>query len=279
VIANPPAPEDRSQGTSATLGDLLYADKTRTPVSESEWVELVQSIAAGDGFALRSLYERTHRLVFTLIMRLIHDRETAEELALDVFHDVWRWASKYDAAGGTVVGWVMNEARSRAGVHIRSAQRSRRVNPHIDEPLRPAIDSFAFWQTDLLRPSTGLWERLAERIAAESGQEFNLAARTEQTEPDWPQVAPGISCKLLATDAEKHRVSMLVRLAPGVAYPPHRHAGVEELHLLCGELWIDDRKLDPGDYSRAEPGTADARVWSETGCTCVLITSPLDELR
>jgi hypothetical protein len=74
------------------------------------------------------------------------------------------------------------------------------------------------------------------------------------------------------------RVSMLVRLQPGVSYPPHRHAGREELHLLHGELWIDDRKLYPGDYYDAEPGTADSRVWSETGCTCVLITSLNDKL-
>ena len=71
---------------------------------------------------------------------------------------------------------------------------------------------------------------------------------------------------------------MLVRLAPNVDYPPHSHAGVEELHLLEGELWINDHKLVPGDYNRAEPGTADTRVWSETGCTCVLITSYNDIL-
>jgi anti-sigma factor ChrR (cupin superfamily) len=69
---------------------------------------------------------------------------------------------------------------------------------------------------------------------------------------------------------------MLVRLDPGIAYPPHRHAGVEELHLLDGELWIENRLLRPGDYNCAEPGTADQRVWSETGCTCVLVTSLRD---
>ena len=97
-------------------------------------------------------------------------------------------------------------------------------------------------------------------------------------EPEWKAVAPGISCKLLATDTVRDRVSMLVRLAPGVDYPPHRHGGVEELHLLDGELMIDDRKLHPGDYNRAEPGTGDKRVWSDTGCTCVLITSTQDVL-
>jgi anti-sigma factor ChrR (cupin superfamily) len=72
---------------------------------------------------------------------------------------------------------------------------------------------------------------------------------------------------------------MLVHLRPGAAYPPHTHAGIEELHLLDGELWIDDRKLVPGDYNRGEPGKGDQRVWSETGCTCVLVTSTDDQLR
>lgn len=72
---------------------------------------------------------------------------------------------------------------------------------------------------------------------------------------------------------------MLVRLAPGASYPAHTHAGVEELHLLDGELWIDERKLFPGDYNHAVPGSGDDHVWSETGCTCVLLTSSKDILR
>jgi anti-sigma factor ChrR (cupin superfamily) len=147
------------------------------------------------------------------------------------------------------------------------------------ETLRPTVDAFVSWPTDVLRPSSSLWGRLAQRIAAETGGKPAAAPAGRWVEPEWKEVAPGISCKLLATDAERHRISMLVRLAPGTDYPPHRHAGVEELHLLNGELWIDDRKLYPGEYSRAEPGTSDARVWSETGCTCVLVTSTRDELR
>ena len=147
------------------------------------------------------------------------------------------------------------------------------------ETVRPVIDAFVSWPTDVLRPSASLGERLAQRIAAETGGKPVLPAPQRWAEPEWKEVAPGISCKLLATDTERDRVSMLVRLAPRVDYPPHRHAGVEELHLLHGELMIDDRKLYPGDYNRAEPGTADSRVWSETGCTCVLITSTRDELR
>src|SRR6266404_5843434 len=144
--------------------------------------------------------------------------------------------------------------------------------------LRPLIGSFVSWRTDVLRPSISLWERLAQRIAEETGKEPVLPPLQLPAKPEWEEVAPGISCKLLATDTEKNCVSMLVRLAPGADYPRHRHAGVEELHLLHGELMIDDKKLYPGDYNRAEADTVDHRVWSETGCTCVLLTSTKDVL-
>jgi anti-sigma factor ChrR (cupin superfamily) len=141
------------------------------------------------------------------------------------------------------------------------------------ETFRPIVDAFVAWPADVLRPPAPLWERLTRRIAAETGQAPLLPAPPRPAEPEWQEAAPGISCKLLATDPERDRVSMLVRLAPNTDYPSHRHAGLEELHLLEGELWIEDRKLYPGDYNRAEAGTVDRRVWSETGCTCVLITS------
>lgn len=50
--------------------------------------------------SFQALYERMHRLVFTLTVRITNNRETAEELTLDVFHDVWRRAARYDPAGG-----------------------------------------------------------------------------------------------------------------------------------------------------------------------------------
>jgi len=147
------------------------------------------------------------------------------------------------------------------------------------ESLRPVLDTFVSWPTDVLRPTTSLQARLALRIAEETGEQPVVPLAPQWSEPEWEQVAPGIECKLLATDAERHRVSMLVRLAPGASYPAHTHAGVEELHLLDGELWIDERKLFPGDYNYGAPGAGDERVWSETGCTCVLITSTKDILR
>lgn len=104
---------------------MLYA-KSKPPALEQEWAALVQSIAAGDQLALHALYERANRVVFTLILRITANREIAEEVTIDVFHDVWRRASGYDAAAGTVLGWIMNQARSRAIDRLRFENRKKR---------------------------------------------------------------------------------------------------------------------------------------------------------
>lgn len=147
------------------------------------------------------------------------------------------------------------------------------------EELSPVVNRFVSWPTDVLRPTASLHERLARRIAEETGKQPVLPKAKTWTEPEWEEVAPGIECKLLATDHDRNRVGMLVRLAPGASYPPHTHGDIEELHLLDGELWIDDRHLFPGDYNYGAPGAGDERVWSQTGCTCVLVTSTKDILR
>ena len=126
--------KERTQESPATLGDVLYA-RSKAPAREQGWATLVQSIAAGDQLALHALYERAHRPVFTLIMRITANRETAEELTVDVFHDVWRRATRYDAASGAVLGWIMNQARSRALDRLRFESRKKRSQGGDAPPL------------------------------------------------------------------------------------------------------------------------------------------------
>jgi RNA polymerase sigma-70 factor (ECF subfamily) len=132
--------KESTEKAPAALGDVLYV-KSKPPVPEQDWATLVQSIAAGDQLALHALYEMAHRLVFTLIMRITASRETAEELTIDVFHDVWRRAPHYDAANGTVLGWIMNQARSRAIDRLRFESRKKRSHGSDVQPLdEPAAD-------------------------------------------------------------------------------------------------------------------------------------------
>jgi RNA polymerase sigma-70 factor (ECF subfamily) len=132
--AHSPIPDhERSPGT---LGEVVYANAAKAPVPEAEWVALVRAVAAGDQDSLHALYERGHRVVFTLSMRITANRETAEEVTLDVFHDVWRRASAYREADGSVLGWIMNQARSRAIDRLRFEQRKKRV-PETGNPPPP----------------------------------------------------------------------------------------------------------------------------------------------
>jgi hypothetical protein len=217
-----------------TLGDVLYRDcSAAARLPEREWAALVESMTAGDPLSLQALYERTHGIVSTLTAHLTGDPKAAEVRTLEFFHDLPRLGAGYDPRSGSVLAWIMNQARA-------AALEPRREAATRSEPLLPAAPGWS--------------------------------------EPDWEDAAPGIRVKMLSTDAERDIVSMLVRLVPGGEYPAHTHAGVEELHLLEGELWIDERKLYPGDYNRAEPGTGDKRVWSETGCMCLLVTSARDIL-
>jgi RNA polymerase sigma-70 factor (ECF subfamily) len=129
------AQTDRRISETRTLGDLLYANNGKVRVSEQDWVGLVRSIAAGDQIALHTLFEQAHRIVFTLIVRITNNRETAEEMTLDVFYDVWRRASSYDPANGSVVGWIMNQARCRAIDRLRFEHRKKRLSSHVDGPV------------------------------------------------------------------------------------------------------------------------------------------------
>src|SRR5690606_346017 len=129
-----PSNQEPPKTGGATLGDVLYADEGQALVPEIEWLQLVRLVGHGDQDALHSLYERTHHIVFTVIVRLTHDRETSEELTADVFYDVWRRPLSYDPYKDTVTGWIMNQARSRPIDRIRLENRKKRVNPYPDAP-------------------------------------------------------------------------------------------------------------------------------------------------
>ena len=138
---------DQPSPAPATLGDVLYAAPGKPLVTEGEWVGLVRAVARGDQPALHGLYDRAHRPVFTLAVRITRNRETAEEVTLDVFHDVWRRAHAYDPANGTVLGWIMNQARSRAIDRVRFDLRAKRA-PHLGQAEEPAALEHASEELD-----------------------------------------------------------------------------------------------------------------------------------
>lgn len=115
-----------------------------------------------------------------LIVRITNNRETAEELTLDVFHDVWRRASTYDPAGGSVVGWIMNQARSRAIDRLRYEQRKKRVGTHGDSPL-PATAAGGPQQAFDVREQGRLLQRALQVLTQEERRAIETAFFSELT--------------------------------------------------------------------------------------------------
>jgi RNA polymerase sigma-70 factor (ECF subfamily) len=108
------------------------------------------------------------------------NRETAEEVTLDVFHEVWRRASSYDPANGSVVGWIMNQARSRAIDRLRFDQRKKRVNtyPH---SLGPTTDIVDPQQAYLFEELSRLLRHALEVLAPEERKAIENAFFSELT--------------------------------------------------------------------------------------------------
>lgn len=89
-------------------------------VPESTWPQLVARCAAREEAALASLYDESVSLVYRVALRVLGDSADAEEVSIDVYHQVWRMASSYDSSRGGVAAWLVMLARSRAIDRLRS---------------------------------------------------------------------------------------------------------------------------------------------------------------
>jgi RNA polymerase sigma-70 factor, ECF subfamily len=109
------------------------------PLSPESEQALMQQLLAGDDRAIRNLYGRFGRPVYTLGLRLLGSNEAAEELTQDVFLAAWRKASRFDAARGRLSTWLMAIAHNLAIDRLRHERGAGRpVLVLVDEMPEPA---------------------------------------------------------------------------------------------------------------------------------------------
>ena len=113
--------------------DVQNLDDTRTDIA------LLDRIVARDEQAVAELYDRHHRLLFGLILRILRDRSEAEEVLQEVFVLVWTRAETYNVALGSPAAWLVRIARNRGIDRLRA--NNVRVRAVEAAPLPVAADS------------------------------------------------------------------------------------------------------------------------------------------
>jgi RNA polymerase sigma-70 factor (ECF subfamily) len=144
-----------------------------TTIAEIESA-LLYSVAAGDRFAFSELYDRMQPRVLGLAMRVLRDYSHAEEVAQEVFLEVWQFAPSFDGTKGSATGWILRKAHSRAVDRVRSAQarRERENRIGIRDLSEPSDD---LTDTVSLRLESKRVERALEMLPETQRQAVALA--------------------------------------------------------------------------------------------------------
>jgi len=87
---------------------------------------LLRRSARGDEAAFAELYDATARRVHGLVVRVVRDRNQAEEVTQEVYLEVWRTAARYDAGRGSAQAWILTIAHRRAVDRVRAAEAAGR---------------------------------------------------------------------------------------------------------------------------------------------------------
>ena len=114
---------------------------------------LAGRIRSGDQAALGDVYDRYAPLAMAVALRVVSERELAEDLVHDAFVVVWQKIDRFDARRGSLRSWILTIVRNRAIDRLRA----RRPRIEIGE-----ADERSLLQTE----SNPTWERAAERLGS-----------------------------------------------------------------------------------------------------------------
>jgi RNA polymerase sigma-70 factor (ECF subfamily) len=115
---------------------LLAALKFNPTEEVSPDAALVQGLLRRDVNAFEQIYDRHSRIVYSVVLRILRQVSTAEEVVQEVFLQVWRNSSQYDARRGPFIPWLLTLARNRALDHLRlKSERQRRLEEQPDDHI------------------------------------------------------------------------------------------------------------------------------------------------
>lgn len=119
---------------------VTSARRTHEGGGQAALVAALQAAAQGDRESLKLVFDRTSAKLMGICLRILKDREEAEDALQDVFVSIWNRAGSFDPARASAVTWLAAIARNRAIDRLR-ARRPREARAPIDEALNLADSS------------------------------------------------------------------------------------------------------------------------------------------
>ncbi len=133
--------------------------------------DLLRRAGRGDQSAFAELYDALSPLVYGVVLKVVRDPSQAEEVAQEVFVELWRLAARFDGTKGSAKTWAATLAHRRAIDRVRSEQASRvRQDRDANQTVRPERDAVAseveasFEQVRVRRALTQLSELQREAV-------------------------------------------------------------------------------------------------------------------
>lgn len=120
--------------------------------------DLLRAVSRGDETALAAIYDRYRLILFGLILRILHDRQEAEDVLQEAFLQVWRRAADFDESRGRVFTWLVTIARSRALDRLRALGARARL---ADQAAQAPADQVGDAAEDALKSEQGTIVRQA----------------------------------------------------------------------------------------------------------------------
>jgi RNA polymerase sigma-70 factor, ECF subfamily len=110
--------------------------------------ELIARVSSGDERAMASLYDRYGGVLYAVAYRIVGQRADAEEVVVEAFAQAWRDAPRFEAARGSVAGWLTMIARSRALDLVRARGRRERMTASAAAEQPEASPAMGDWRQD-----------------------------------------------------------------------------------------------------------------------------------
>ena len=175
---------------SRTAAHLRLADSSSDePLADAE--QLLGRVGRGDEQAFAAVYDLLGAAVYGLARRVVRDPARAEEIAQEVFIQVWQSAARFDASRGSAKGWVLTLAHRRAVDAVRHDQAATNRENRYDWSSGPDFDEVEETVSTILeheqvrRCLGGLTElqREAVNLAYYNGHTYAEVAQVLDTNP------------------------------------------------------------------------------------------------